>query len=57
MSAFGKLRQEDSCEFEASLRYIARSCLKIKQMNKNKKEANIVMENKLSISDVPSQFM
>lgn len=57
MSLLGKLRQEDSCEFEASLGNIARLCLKVKQMDKKKKkERNLVMGNRLSTSDVPSEL-
>lgn len=29
--ALGKLRQEDHCDFQASLNYIARTCLKKKK--------------------------
>lgn len=41
MSLLGKLRQEDSCEFEASLGNIARPCLKVKQMDKKKEREKL----------------
>ena len=53
ISLLGKLRQEDSCEFEASLGNIARPYLKVKQMDKKR---NLVMGNRLSTSDIPYQL-
>jgi hypothetical protein len=53
--ALGKLRQED-CEFQASLDYTVRSCLKKKKKKKKKKPTNKTNKIILFLGNHPHSF-